>query len=324
MESLFGKKKSRPRQPSVSTGGELRSMPYDRVPPGSPLPIGSSSQGFRSAVLANAISAPITNPTLTTNGTDLNLNTIQRVKAERDLVYAANNVSTRPNSPQMSLVTDDSSTLYSDSAESPSKPYTPTARRLRQSESSGRRSPSLVDFGQYPSPTSPHPPLPPQSASSSTMRPSSTFTTRSDGNRASRYAPSVAPSESHSAHSHFPHFHRHGPQDDFYFPRPESDAEIEALFENIMRTREIGSLPSLSIDQKWHMVESDERIRWKEEKMKEEQSKKQQEMGKSAPIDEGTPEWYLRKFLDKTITAKQASSLLVSLRSKEVGYVCHT
>jgi cytokinesis protein len=35
-------------------------------------------------------------------------------------------------------------------------------------------------------------------------------------------------------------------------------------------------------------------------------------------IAEGQPEWFIKKFLDRTITAKQASSLLVSLRSNEL------
>ncbi|TFY54779.1 hypothetical protein EVG20_g9572, partial [Dentipellis fragilis] len=315
MDSIFGRKKSRPRQSSISIQ-ELRSVPYDRVPPGSPVPVGASNQAFRPSL--SSISAPITNPTLSTNGTDLNVNSMQRVRAERERAYASSASNTRPGSPHASVLTDDSSTLVSDSVDSPTKPFKSASRRLQHSEnSSDRRSPSTADFSQYPSPTSPYPPLPP----SAVARPVSTATTRSD-NRTSRYTSAVSAAEGllQSAHSHhFPHLHRHS-TDDFYFPRPDSDAEIEALFENIKRDRDLGDLPNLSIDQKWNMVESDERIRWREERNREEQAKRQLEMGKPASIVEGTPEWYLKKFLDKTITAKQASSLLVSLRSKDIGW----
>lgn len=151
-----------------------------------------------------------------------------------------------------------------------------------------------------------------------------TTTSRSEGgNRTSRYAPSLASSfENRLTHTHFPHphLHRHPTADEFFFPRPESDTEIEALFDEMRRTRDLGQLPPLSIDQKWNMVESHERIRWKEEKTRDEQTRRQQDTGRPAAIEEGSPQWYVKKFLDKTITAKQASGLLVSLRGKEMRY----
>jgi hypothetical protein len=63
------------------------------------------------------------------------------------------------------------------------------------------------------------------------------------------------------------------------------------------------------------MVYNDEQIRWMEE-----QTRKQRDPAKY--LDD-SPEWYLRKFMDRTITPKQASSLLVSLRSKEIGWMKH-
>lgn len=186
----------------------------------------------------------------------------------------------------------------------------------------------MADYGPYHSPTSPPPPLPNSANLNNTMRPTSTMTTmtsRSDGNRASRYAPSLASNEARStySHHHFPHahLHRHPSADEFYFPRPDSDAEIEALFDDMKRTRDLGQLPHLTIDQKWNMVESHERIRWKDEKTRDEQSRRQQDAGRPAAIEEGSPQWYVKKFLDKTITAKQASGLWVSLRGKEMRYV---
>jgi cytokinesis protein len=160
-------------------------------------------------------------------------------------------------------------------------------------------------------------------------RPMSGATTRSEGNRGSRYAASLSSADSQS---HFPHIsqpfylhNRHGNQDDFNFPRPDDEKEIEALFENVTRTRGLREMPNVSIEQKWHMVYNDEHIRWEEERKREDQTRKQNETGQptSASIVENTPEWYIKKFLDKTIAAKQASSLLVSLRSKEMRYAYH-
>ncbi|TFY76366.1 hypothetical protein EWM64_g7645 [Hericium alpestre] len=320
MDTFFGRKKSRPRQSSASTSSELRSVPYESVSAGSPPPVSGSSQGFRRN-LSN-ISAPVTNPTLSADGTELNVHAMQRVRSERERTYASSNAtSTRSNSPHPSVVTDDSSTLVSESAESPSKLFNPATHRVRTSESlAGRAS---LDFGQpYASPHASRSFVSDDSAG----RPSSQFT-RSD-NRSSRFLSTItgagagselSPQSGHS--HHFPHLHRHShSHDDFYFPRPEDDAEIEALFENLKMARDLGPLPDLSMDQKWRMVEGDERIRWNEERNREQHAKKQLELGKPASVVEGTPEWYLKKFLDKTITAKQASNLLVSLRSRDIAW----
>ena len=313
MDTLFGRKKSRARQSSVSLSGQdLRSVPYDRVLPGPPVAVG------RPAPPANNISAPTTNPTLTTNGTDLNLRTLQRTRAERERAYAASASAANPRSgsPSASLVTDDSSTHRSESTDSISSPPPPsTVRKLRQSgSSSGRGSPSNHDSVQTLPPIPPTPLSPPTSAATSgTIRPMSSSSTRSD-NRSSRYTVQSEPHSSHS-HHHFPHFHRHGTMDDFNFPRPDNDGEIEALFENIVRTRDLGKLPPLTVDQKWHMVESDERIRWRDEKTR---AKKVPEQSRPGAYEDGSPESYLTMFLENSITPKGASGLLVSLRGHEV------
>lgn len=173
----------------------------------------------------------------------------------------------------------------------------------------------MTDFGNF------HPSQ--NAANMQTARPSSRNATRSD-HRISQYAHSITGSESlahYSTHlSNQLHLHRHGSGEEFVFPRPEDDEEIEALFENIRRMRDLAEMPGLSIEQKWNMVYSDEHIRWKEEKQREEQAKRQGETGQPASIVEGTPEWYIKKFLDQTVTAKQVSSLEVSLRSKELRY----
>ncbi len=153
MDTIFGRKKSRLRQSSLS-GQDLHSIPYDSVTPGPPVSVSRQAN----------ISAPITNPTLTMNGTSLNVHTMQRSRVARERVYAATATSTpRSTSPHASIVTDDSSTLYSESTDSISNPPLSSARKLRQSgSSSGRRSPSSR------APFLPQPP--PFSAPTSTYR----------------------------------------------------------------------------------------------------------------------------------------------------------
>lgn len=95
------------------------------------------------------------------------------------------------------------------------------------------------------------------------------------------------------------------------------------MFENVKRTRDL-DLPNLNIDQKWTMVYNHEQIRQKEEeRARNEQTKRQAEAGQSAAaqIIPETPEWYIRKFIEKTVTPKQVGSLLVSLRSGQLRYV---
>jgi cytokinesis protein len=304
MASLFGRnRKSRPRDSSFS-GSDLRSVPYDMVAPGSPP---ATQNGLKQP----KISAPITNPGLTAAGTDMNLHTLGQ--RHRDLRR-------REPSPTKSTYTttstDDSPTLASDSAESIPLPIqNPQARRLRQSEhssSSGRRSPSSFD-----GPTSPY--MVSSASSSSVGRPVSTATTatsRSSDHRASRYAQSILSSADTTLH-----LHRHA-HDDPPLARPATDAEIEALFEQMLRTRDIGPLPAMSIDQKWHLVESDEQLRRRDDRQRRERAQRaaHTDPGRPAPVEEGSPEWYLKKFLDRTITPKQASSLHVSLRSHDIDW----
>lgn len=308
MDSLFGRKKARPRQSSVSLQDlNERSVPYDKLsaPSRSPMTVGTINQGLK------GISAPNTNPALTNSGTELNKFTMQRSKLERDNLYERH---LRQESLSESN-SRDSLTLYSDPNEVTSSripsPHPSTQVHRSEASSSSSRSENMVDFGQYP--------VSQLYTSFATVRPTSAVSSRSDSNR--KYTPSLASPEGGPHQSHLSQFyHRHHQSEIFQFPRPDTDEEIERLFENVKRTRDLAVLPNLSVDQKWSMVYNDVQIRWKEEKQREEQSRKQNEAGQSGAILTESPEWYIKRFLDKTITAKQAGSLLVSLRSKELGY----
>ena len=314
MASFLTRKKNRPRQSSVSTASELgASRPYEELAPSrSPIHVGTTSQGLRGSV-PSVISAPNTNPALTIDGTELNLFTMHRSKQERDHLYNTH-PATRPISPVNSPSTADSSTLYSES----DKTYfhqRSTTSVSETSVSSGRQSPSVSDFGGY------H--LQRKSSSQQTPRPTSRTTTRSD--RMSANTRSIV-SDSSSQHHHSSHvgnaLHvvRHGIfAEEFHFPRPDNDEEIEVLFQEIKRSLDLGdNMPNMNIDQKWQMVYNAEHLRWSEERRHEHQTKRQAETGQSVPFVEGSPEWYIQRFMDRTITQKQASSLEVSLRSNQL------
>ncbi|EJD02078.1 uncharacterized protein FOMMEDRAFT_87486 [Fomitiporia mediterranea MF3/22] len=325
MDTLFGRKKPRPRQTSADL--TERSVPYDKLGPAarSPIPVGTVSHGLRtSATNGSAISAPITNPTLTNDGTELNVRTAQRQRVERERLYSQHSRSTT-RSPLISA-TSSSATLSSvpstSSGSSTSFTTVTDSSRIRRSgASSDRMSPSLSDFGGL-STTSP--------SSTFSMangvpvpRPMSVASSRSEGNRVSKYAASLTPSDSMQSHyshaSQMFHHSKGSTQDGFEFDRP-TDEGVEALFEQVRLKRDLGELPSLSVDQKWQMVYNDEHIRWKEEKKMEELTRKQAETGAQNAFVKDSPEWYLKKFLDQTITPKQAASLLVSLRTGTVSW----
>lgn len=119
-----------------------------------------------------------------------------------------------------------------------------------------------------------------------------------------------------SHYSHLSHNPKHA-ADDFEFERP-SDKDVEALFQDVLAKRDLGELPKLSVDQKWQIVYNDEQLRWKEEKFRDQATKKVMDTGQASAFVKDSPEWYLKKFLDQTITPKQAASLLVSLRTGTV------
>jgi cytokinesis protein len=312
MTSIFGRKKTkedRPRQ--VSTELQERSVPYDRVAGGRP-PV--------------PISAPITNPTLTSDGTELNVHAINRARAERDRIYGRGPA--RPASPTTSSSTNESSTLYDGTSASSSSTLASNAarksagRRARQSDGSAisgpetpLRSPNFpAEFAPMPSPKFGTPRPQPTSRD----RPTSVATSRSESNRSSRYSASLAPSDRHLSNG----YHLRSNQDNFNFPRP-SDSDIVEMFEQVRRRRDMPGSDNFNLEQKWQMVYNDEHTRWQEAQKGAVGRGRVYEGNDSVPTQtlEGTPMWYIKKFMEKTINHKQAQGLAVSLRSNDLGYV---
>ncbi|KIW26672.1 uncharacterized protein PV07_06487 [Cladophialophora immunda] len=116
----------------------------------------------------------------------------------------------------------------------------------------------------------------------------------------------------------------------FYLPKPQSDAEIEKLFLQLMHKRGWQNLPEQARRQmmayapakKWTLVHQDKLTEWQGEQKRRQQAR--QTGAVDGPISkdvEGTPEWYVKRILDNSITSKQLQSLSVSLRTQPISWV---
>lgn len=82
------------------------------------------------------------------------------------------------------------------------------------------------------------------------------------------------------------------------------------LFQEMLRDRAVGDLPaSLDLDTKWKLVAEHLRVTAN--------AKRNTAYSSSANgvPEKGSPAWYLRKFIDQSITAKEVSGLSVNLRT---------
>ncbi len=160
---------------------------------------------------------------------------------------------------------------------------------------------------------------------SSSTRPPSATTLRSEGSQrdwVAKYAASIhSPFHVFGAEHHLPQLHPAHSSDEFHFPRPEDPADIEAYFARVKATRSMPDSYNPDIEQKWMIVHNHEQLRWQEEKQKLAQVKRQTAQGHNPAgvYAKDTPEWYLKKFMDMTITSKQVTGLSVSLRTLPIS-----
>jgi cytokinesis protein len=114
--------------------------------------------------------------------------------------------------------------------------------------------------------------------------------------------------------------------------RPTDDRIIEQAFHDLMVKRGWKSLPeqarrqmeAYTISKKWTLVYQDRLAEWQGEQKKKHQSRYGPEPGGNIldrAHEEGSPEWYVRKVMDNSITPKQLGSLSVSLRTQPIGWV---
>lgn len=128
--------------------------------------------------------------------------------------------------------------------------------------------------------------------------------------------------------------------DGFVLHRPTDDRVIEREFLELMHKRGWKSLPEQArrqmeaypISKKWTLVHQDRLAEWQGEQKRRQMARSTMTSmsdglgGYSSGIvgradEEGSPEWYVKRILDNTISPKQLQSLSVSLRTQPIAWV---
>jgi len=128
-------------------------------------------------------------------------------------------------------------------------------------------------------------------------------------------APTVAEIMQFPAHS--------GSMTEFHMERPEDDAIVEKMFYELMIKRGYMNLPEPAkrvlmakpTSGKWLMIYQDKLGDWQTEQKR--RAAASSSSGKD--LDEDSPQWYVKKIMEGTITTKQLASLSVSLRTQPIG-----
>ncbi|KAF2840441.1 hypothetical protein M501DRAFT_907087, partial [Patellaria atrata CBS 101060] len=131
-----------------------------------------------------------------------------------------------------------------------------------------------------------------------------------------------------------PRHHGHHSSDPPDPRRPPDDRIIEEEFLALMIKRGWKSLPEQArrqmeaypISKKWTLVHQDRMAEWQGEQRKRQTARAtmgyRDGMGILIKADEeGSPEWYVRKLMDNSITPHQLQSLSVSLRTQPIAWV---
>ena len=337
------KEKERIRTRNVSMSSNISGTPYNELSRDTRTPTVVST--IRQSGGQN-ISAPITNPTLTSNGTDFNVNNPRSRTSGFDGgpegASRMKTMSPPPSSPSPgsnSTHTGFPRASYpvevSDSNTSYSQPRSSTSSRDLPSTISGvlstisqptardskRNGGSSSDLGHYSASTTSAPPSrTPSSLSNHTPRPPS----RNDALTRQSVTPSVS---STTSESHHPHLNRilHRGEEEFYYPRPPDDDEIDVLFMQMISARAgngIQHTGKIDIETKWQLVYNHEHERWLEERRNAAGRRRaMSNSGPNAAYTKDTPEWYLKKFMDRTVTPKDVNGLSVAIRSFPIEWV---
>ncbi|EJU05761.1 hypothetical protein DACRYDRAFT_62419 [Dacryopinax primogenitus] len=349
MDTLFNrtrsKASSRASRPQLdldsfgASDSDLRALPYDRTTLTRPPPFSGAQPARQNGQNGQnlLISAPNTNPGLTMNGTDLNINAYRDRQKER----AAQRDQRRDNASNESV-------LYSLDEESSSL--------QSYSRASGTQT-SLPIFSPA-SPAASTPQLPPISAQSDfnpSFPPSSASTAR-DGRFTPRLSTSTvntlasdrssrmpAPSTYSASESNTSFSRSRGapsmmslPQTPpvsstaFYFPRP-SPKTLQVMFEPLAEARDIPHVEMLNDDQKYQLIMSDARQKWEAAKHRSTRIEPSSTFTGNAGISgvgsmggvdgKDAPEYYLKRMIDGKANVKDLTSLGVSLRTSTVDWV---
>ncbi|KAI9835479.1 MAG: hypothetical protein M1838_005289 [Thelocarpon superellum] len=123
--------------------------------------------------------------------------------------------------------------------------------------------------------------------------------------------------------------------DGFNLQRPTADEEVERHFLELMHKRGWQNLPEQARRQmlaypaakKWTLVYQDKLTEWQGEQKRRTNARLTvvgpdgNAVAVQRADEEGTPEWFVKKVMDDSITAKQLQSLSVSLRTQPISWV---
>ncbi|KAF1844861.1 cytokinesis protein sepA [Cucurbitaria berberidis CBS 394.84] len=146
----------------------------------------------------------------------------------------------------------------------------------------------------------------------------------------------TAASTPRDSHRHMMHHNSSSPSSSTASIQRPPDHVVEKEFMKLMVKRGYKSLPeqaqrqmeAYKIDKKWTLVYQDKLAELKHEEKKRQTQTQRITYGGGANPDilmraeeEGSPEWYVKKVMDNSITIKQMSSLEISLRTQPIAWV---
>jgi len=117
----------------------------------------------------------------------------------------------------------------------------------------------------------------------------------------------------------------------FKLSRPADDRAVEQQFLELMHKRGWKMLPdqarrqmeNYDVSKKWTLVYQDRLTEWQGEQKRRATARNTIDgaQGLGEADNEGSPQWYVKRVVDNTITAKELGSLSVSLRTQPIGWV---
>ncbi|TVY59557.1 Cytokinesis protein sepA, partial [Lachnellula suecica] len=184
-----------------------------------------------------------------------------------------------------------------------------------------------------------------QSSNDSMTERSSIFSSASSSKTAMQNSysnSSLSPSHATQRESHrltkFPHSNSSatslGQTQDLNMSKPTDDRVVEEMFLALMQKRGWHNLPDQARRQmmayppakKWTLVHQDRLTEFQGEQKRRTAARQTGQYGNAMEMlinaeEEGSPEWFVKKVMDNSISAKQLQSLAVSLRTQPIGWV---
>lgn len=334
MDSIFRRKEKHRARQSSQSSQDVGGVPYNKLSQSaaSPIPVATLGPNLRQSSGSVNISAPVTNPTLTNEGTDLNyghprkaiVSGSARMEMPIPEPYRPNgynsNSSMNPGSPPTQGNTSwGGSTQPFPVERSTSSSTVASSRASNRSDASSKVSGIMATPSRTRRTTgsteNPSIVASPRQGTSATIRPASNAS-KTDY-RLSGYAPSTSSTTSDSHHSYHSHHSHHSGisrllHRDEERPPPE---ELDQMFYEVLQARGMsdGDMGNMDADMRWRLVQEHRRMEGRSSRRAVVAGP-----GQVGPPEQGSPEWYLKKLVDGTITSRDVSGLGVSLRTGSI------